>query len=58
MSVLCQSRYTFDARQNTPRIGLILVGRGRDAADVPLSTSFGQTALTQFTVYTDEFRPN
>jgi len=37
-----------------PRIGRILVGRGRDAADVPLSTSFGQTALTQFKVFTDE----
>jgi transglutaminase-like putative cysteine protease len=46
--------YTFDARHNTPRIGRVLVGRGRDAADVPLSTSFGQTTLTQFTVYTDE----
>ncbi|MGB8246327.1 MAG: transglutaminase family protein, partial [Pseudolabrys sp.] len=48
--------YTFDARHNVPRIGRILVGRGRDAADVPLSTSFGQTTLTQFKVYTDELR--
>ena len=46
--------YTFDARHNTPRIGRILMGRGRDAADVPLSTSFGRTQLSQFTVYTDE----
>jgi transglutaminase-like putative cysteine protease len=46
--------YTFDARHNTLRIGRVLVGRGRDAADVPLSTSFGQTTLTQFTVYTEE----
>jgi transglutaminase-like putative cysteine protease len=46
--------YTFDARHNTPRIGRILMGRGRDAADVPLSTSFGQTLLTGFSVYTDE----
>ena len=46
--------YTFDARHNVPRIGRILVGRGRDAADVPLSTSFGQTTLTHFKVYTDE----
>ena len=36
--------YTFDARHNTPRIGRILMGRGRDAADVPLSTSFGHDA--------------
>ncbi len=46
--------YTFDARHNTPRIGRILMGRGRDAADVPLSTSFGRTQLSAFKVYTDE----
>jgi transglutaminase-like putative cysteine protease len=46
--------YTFDARHNTPRIGRILMGRGRDAADVPLSTSFGRTTLTKFQIYTDE----
>jgi transglutaminase-like putative cysteine protease len=46
--------YTFDARHNTPRIGRILMGRGRDAADVPLSTSFGRTELSGFKVYTDE----
>jgi transglutaminase-like putative cysteine protease len=46
--------YTFDARHNHPRIGRILMGRGRDAADVPISTSFGRTSLDQFTVHTDE----
>ena len=46
--------YTFDARHNRPRIGRILMGRGRDAADVPLSTSFGRTELSGFKVYTDE----
>ncbi len=51
---LSGSWYTFDARHNTPRIGRILVGRGRDAADVPLSNSFGHTTLTKFLVYTDE----
>ena len=51
---LSGSWYTFDARHNTPRIGRILVGRGRDAADVPLSNSFGRTTLTKFQVYTDE----
>ena len=30
------------------------MGRGRDAADVPLTTSFGRTELSRFTVYTDE----
>jgi transglutaminase-like putative cysteine protease len=51
---LSGSWYTFDARHNIPRIGRILVGRGRDAADVPLSNSFGRTTLTKFQVYTDE----
>jgi transglutaminase-like putative cysteine protease len=46
--------FTADARHNKPRIGRILMGRGRDAADVPLSTSFGRTILSGFKVYTDE----
>lgn len=46
--------YTFDARHNTPRIGRILMGRGRDAADVSLSTGFGRTTLSKFQIYTDE----
>jgi len=48
------SWYTFDARHNTPRIGRVLMARGRDATDVALSTSFGPCALTGFTVVTDE----
>ena len=36
--------YTFDARHNKPRIGRILVARGRDATDVALSTAFGTGA--------------
>jgi transglutaminase-like putative cysteine protease len=46
--------YTFDARHNTPRIGRILMGVGRDAADVALTTSFGPVTLQQFSVRTDE----
>jgi transglutaminase-like putative cysteine protease len=46
--------YTFDARHNVPRIGRVLIGRGRDAADVPLSNSFGMTTLTSFTVVAEE----
>jgi transglutaminase-like putative cysteine protease len=46
--------YTFDARHNTPRIGRVLMARGRDATDVALSTSFGPCALTGFTVVTNE----
>lgn len=46
--------YTFDPRNNMPRIGRILIARGRDAADVPISTAFGPSSLLQFTVRTDE----
>jgi transglutaminase-like putative cysteine protease len=46
--------YTFDARHNQPRIGRILMARGRDAADVALSTSFGPARLAEFRVITDE----
>ena len=46
--------YAFDARHNTPRIGRIVMGRGRDAADVALTTSFGRVELKKFLVFTDE----
>jgi transglutaminase-like putative cysteine protease len=46
--------YTFDARHNVPRIGRILMARGRDATDVALSTSFGPCTLAGFRVTTDE----
>ena len=46
--------YTFDARHNTPRIGRIVMGRGRDAADVPLTTAFGNATLQRFEVTTYE----
>ena len=46
--------YTFDARHNTPRIGRVLIARGRDAADVAISTTFGQMVLRHFWVRTDE----
>jgi len=42
--------HTFDARNNTPRIGRVVVGRGRDAVDVALITSFGPLNLTHFEV--------
>lgn len=45
--------YTFDARHNTPRIGRILMGRGRDATDVALSTIFGPAILAGFNVITE-----
>jgi len=42
--------YTFDARNNRPRVGRVVVGRGRDAIDVALITSFGPLTLTDFKV--------
>lgn len=46
--------YTFDARHNTPRIGRVLMARGRDAADVAISMNFGPTSLVSFRVWTYE----
>ena len=46
--------HTFDARHNKPRIGRILMGRGRDASDVAISTTFGPCILSSFRVITDE----
>ena len=49
--------YTFDARNNTPRIGRVLMARGRDACDVALTSTFGENTLQRFTVWADEI-PN
>ena len=46
--------YTFDARHNHPRIGRIVMARGRDAADVAISTAFGVANLARFEVVTLE----
>ena len=46
--------YTFDARNNTPRIGRVLIARGRDAADVAISMTFGPNVLEGFRVWADE----
>jgi transglutaminase-like putative cysteine protease len=46
--------FTFDARHNTPRVGRIVMARGRDAADVAISTQFGSAQLSRFTVVTEE----
>jgi len=50
--------HTFDARFNTPRIGRVLIARGRDAADVAISSSFGFNTLKSFAVWTDEVSVN
>lgn len=47
--------HVFDARFNTPRIRRVLIARGRDAADVAISTTFGPSALVSFKVSADEF---
>ncbi len=46
--------YTFDARNNIPRIGRVLIAMGRDAADVPIALTFGPNTLAGFKVWTDE----
>jgi transglutaminase-like putative cysteine protease len=48
--------FTFDPRHNRRRIGRILISRGRDAADVPMVTTFGSHALTRFVVMTEEIK--
>ena len=48
--------YTFDARHNTPRIGRVVMARGRDAVDVAITTSFGPMTLETFAVTTEEQR--
>lgn len=46
--------YSFDPRNNVPRIGRILMARGRDAADAALTTTFGVNQLESFKVWTNE----
>lgn len=46
--------HTFDARNNVPRIGRVLIARGRDASDVAIATTFGPNVLESFQVWTDE----
>jgi transglutaminase-like putative cysteine protease len=50
--------YTFDPRNNQPRIGRILMAMGRDATDVAIATTFGPNTLVSFRVWTDEVRSN
>jgi transglutaminase-like putative cysteine protease len=46
--------HVFDARNNAPRIGRILLARGQDATDVAITTTFGPNTLSSFAVQTDE----
>lgn len=55
MEVFLDGRWwVFDPRNNTRRTGRVLIARGRDAADVPLTQTFGANTLTQFDVWTWE----
>jgi transglutaminase-like putative cysteine protease len=46
--------YTFDPRNHEPRVGRVLIARGRDAADVAISSTFGPCSLTGFGVLTEQ----
>jgi transglutaminase-like putative cysteine protease len=46
--------YVLDARHNRLRIGRIVIARGRDAADVAISTAFGPARLARFKVITEQ----
>lgn len=50
--------WTMDARHNEPRIGRVLMGTGRDAADVAITTSFGEATLAHFWVESNEVLPD
>jgi transglutaminase-like putative cysteine protease len=45
--------HTFDARHNVPRIGRIVIARGRDASDIPMLNTFGPHILRRFNVTTE-----
>jgi transglutaminase-like putative cysteine protease len=49
--------HTVDARHNHPRIGRIVMARGRDATDAAISTAFGEATLRHFEVITEEVKP-
>lgn len=51
---LGQRWYTFDARHNARRIGRVVIGRGRDAGDVPITMAFGKHSLEHFEVTTEQ----
>ncbi|HSH61638.1 MAG TPA: transglutaminase family protein [Acidimicrobiales bacterium] len=46
--------WTFDPRNNEPRVGRVVIGRGRDAADVAMVTSFGAPTLQAMKVWAEE----
>ncbi len=51
---VCRCMNTCSTRNNKPRFARILIARGRDAADVPVTQTFGQNTLMEFKVWMDE----
>jgi transglutaminase-like putative cysteine protease len=49
--------YTFDPRNNERRTGRVVIGRGRDAVDVAMLTSYGPVELLGMTVWADVAAP-
>jgi transglutaminase-like putative cysteine protease len=46
--------WTFDPRNNSRRKGRVVIGRGRDASDVAMATTFGAPVLEDMTVQAEE----
>jgi transglutaminase-like putative cysteine protease len=49
--------HTFDARNNMPRMGRVLIARGRDAVDVPIAHTFGAATMVSFEITSEEAAP-
>ena len=50
--------FTFDPKDNRRRIGRIVMARGRDASEVPITTVFGDHTLAKFLINTEEVKEN
>jgi transglutaminase-like putative cysteine protease len=58
MEVYLSGRWwTFDPRNNERRVGRVLIGRGRDALDVAMVTTYGAVELASMEVRAEEARP-
>ena len=49
--------WTFDPRNNERRKGRVLIGRGRDAGDVAMATTFGAPYLESMIVIAEDAPP-
>ncbi len=49
--------WTFDPRNNQPRVGRVVIGRGRDAVDVAMVTTWGRAELGALEVWAEEVAP-